>query len=90
VAVDKFVIKTDVAGVALDFGNENQRFLGKLSIADTCQYMEHGHFDKGSMGPKVEAAARFVKNTGKRAEIISIYNNVEATVVGKAGTEFII
>jgi carbamate kinase len=42
------------------------------------------------MGPKVEAAARFVKNTGKRAEIISIYNNVEATVVGKAGTEFII
>jgi len=89
VGVDKFVITTDVPGVALDFGNENQRFLSKLSVADACRYMEHGHFDKGSMGPKVEAAAGFVKNTGKRAAITSIYN-VEATVVGKAGTEFIL
>lgn len=89
VGVDKFVITTDVPGVALDFGTENQRFLSKLSVADACRYMEHGHFHKGSMGPKVEAAARFLKNSGKEAAITSIYN-VEATVAGKAGTEFIL
>ncbi len=87
VGVDKLLITTNVPGVALDFGNENQRFLSRLSVADASRYMEHGHFDKGSMGPKVEAAAVFAKNTGKRAAITSIYN-VEATVAGKAGTEF--
>lgn len=85
--VDKFAITIDVPGVALDFGTENQRFLLKLSIDDACRYMEHGHFHKGSMGPKVEVAAQYLKNTGKRAAITSIYN-VETTVAGKAGTEF--
>lgn len=89
IGVDKFVITTDVPGVALDFGTENQRFLSRLSVVDACRYMEHGHFHKGSMGPKVEAAARFLNNTGKRAAITSIYN-VETTVAGKAGTEFIL
>jgi carbamate kinase len=42
-------------------------------------------FSAGSMGPKVEAACRFVENTGRRAGIGAI-DQAEAILQGKAGT----
>ena len=41
-----------------------------------------------NMGPKIEAAKRFIEGGGKRAVITSI-NAIEAAVEGKAGTELI-
>jgi carbamate kinase len=43
-------------------------------------------FAAGSMGPKVEAACRFVENTGRKAGIGAI-DQAEAILEGKAGTE---
>ena len=42
-------------------------------------------FAAGSMGPKVEAACDFVRETGKRAAIGSLAD-IEAIVAGQAGT----
>lgn len=42
-------------------------------------------FAAGSMGPKVEAACRFVENTGRRAGIGAI-DQAEAILQGRAGT----
>jgi carbamate kinase len=42
-------------------------------------------FASGSMGPKVEAALRFVEAGGTRAVITSL-ENIEQAVHGKAGT----
>jgi carbamate kinase len=48
-----------------------------------------GHqFAAGSMGPKVEAAARFAAKTGKRAAIGSL-GDITGIVAGSAGTNVI-
>jgi carbamate kinase len=45
-------------------------------------------FAAGSMGPKVDAAARFVEHTGKRAAIGSL-EDIEKIVDGAAGTNVV-
>ena len=45
-------------------------------------------FAAGSMGPKVEAAARFVEATGKRAAIGAL-DHIEEIVEGTAGTQVV-
>ena len=40
------------------------------------------------MGPKIEAAVQFVKNSGKSAVIASI-EDIERAVEGESGTEII-
>ena len=86
VGVDIFVIATDVEGVALNYGTANQKFLRQLNIQSATQLIAEGHFAAGSMHPKVEAAAQFVRHGGKRAVITSI-EAIESAVKGEAGTE---
>lgn len=86
VGVDIFLIATDVAGVALNFGMPAEKFLRKINIKAAESYITEGHFPAGSMAPKVEAAIQFIRNNGKRAVITSIEEIVSA-VKGEAGTE---
>jgi carbamate kinase len=86
VGVDIFVIATDVEGVALSYGEPEQRFLRSLTLQEAERYFREGHFPAGSMGPKVAAAVNFIRSGGKRAAITSI-EAIEAAVEGKAGTE---
>ncbi|MGD8993155.1 MAG: carbamate kinase, partial [Desulfobacterales bacterium] len=86
VGVDIFVIATDVVGVALDFGTPDEKFVRRLNIGSADHLIAEGHFADGSMRPKVEAAARFVRNGGQRAVITSI-EEIESAVKGQAGTE---
>jgi carbamate kinase len=44
-----------------------------------------GHFASGSMGPKVEAACRFVEQGGTRAVITDLADILDA-VAGETGT----
>lgn len=87
VGVDLFLIASDVEGVALSFGSTEQRFLRTLSLSEADSYLKQGQFPAGSMGPKVEAAAQFLRSGGKRAVITSL-ESIEAAVEGRAGTEF--
>jgi carbamate kinase len=48
-------------------------------------YAAAGHFASGSMGPKVEAACRFVTAGGARAAIAALDSIAEAAA-GRAGT----
>ena len=86
VGVDIFLIATDVEGAALHFGKPEQEFLRSLNLKQADRYLKEAHFPPGSMGPKVEAAAQFIKGGGKRAIIASI-QGIEDAVAGKAGTE---
>lgn len=88
VNVDIFLIATDVEGVALRYGMADQEFLRRLTIKEASLYTAEGHFPPGSMGPKVEAAARFIQRGGKRAVICSI-EAIEEAVAGRAGTELV-
>jgi carbamate kinase len=86
VGVDVFVIATDVEGVALSYGEPEQRFLRSLTLQEAERYSREGYFPAGSMGPKVGAAVNFIRSGGRRAVITSI-EAIDAAVEGKAGTE---
>jgi len=85
VGADLFCIATDVEGVALDYGTENQRFIQDLTVVEATRYAAAGQFPAGSMGPKVTAAAEFTGATGRRAVITGI-DAIEAAVAGRKGT----
>jgi carbamate kinase len=86
VKADIFLIATDVQGAAINHGTKEETFLDQISVSELEKYFEQGQFTTGSMGPKVEAAINFVRNTGKRANITRLQDIVKA-VLGKAGTE---
>jgi carbamate kinase len=80
-SADLFVMATDVDGVYLGWGTPEQRRLGQVTPEELA-----GHeFAAGSMGPKVEAAARFAVKTGQRAAIGSLAD-IAGIVAGTAGT----
>ncbi|MGD0395422.1 MAG: carbamate kinase [Nitrososphaerales archaeon] len=85
--VDLMMILADVDGVFLNYGRPEQRFVERMSVRAARKYLAQGQFPAGSMGPKVEAAVRFIESGGKRAVIGSL-EKVEATLGGEAGTDF--
>lgn len=84
VEADVFVMVTDVDGVYVDWGTPDQR---KIERGTPEELRSYG-FAAGSMGPKVEAAARFVERTGKRAAIGGMEQIVDI-VEGTAGTQVV-
>ena len=79
---DCLVIATDVAAVFVDWGKPQQRALGSVSP----KMLAGMTFPAGSMGPKIDAACRFVQASGKRAVIGSL-DQIEAMLAGSAGTQ---
>jgi carbamate kinase len=84
VDAELLVLATDVDGVYADWGTPGQRRLGQVTPAE----LRDEQFAAGSMGPKVEAAARFVEATGKRAAIGSLAE-IERIVAGETGTQIV-
>ncbi len=78
-------ILTGVEQVMLDFGTPEQRSLDSLTVAEARGYLAQGQFPAGSMGPKIDAACRFVEQGGRRALITDIYT-LTAALEGKTGT----
>ena len=78
---DLLVIATDVNAAFIDFGKPTQKAIGQAHPDD----MEKLGFAAGSMGPKVQAACEFARQTGKTAVIGSL-SDIEAIVQGSAGT----
>ena len=78
---DLLVIATDVDAVYLGWGTPEQERLDRA----TPEELDRLGLDEGSMGPKVRAAARFVRATGKRAVIGSL-DELAELVCGTAGT----
>ncbi|MEL6307225.1 MAG: carbamate kinase [Chloroflexota bacterium] len=85
---DLFMISTGVEKVALHFGTENQQDLGTMTLQETAQYIEAGHFAVGSMLPKIEAARQFVQNGGPQA-IITNPANLTRALQGITGTRIL-
>ena len=80
-AADVFVIATDVEGVYLNYGTDNEHVIRRT----TPQQLEQFEFSPGSIAPKVGAACRFVRETGNKA-IIGSLDNLQKIIDGKSGT----
>jgi carbamate kinase len=79
------VIATDVDAAVLGWGTPDARPLGATTPAELRAHLAAGAFGSGSMGPKVDAACRFVDATGRRAVITSLHR-LAGAVEGTAGT----
>lgn len=84
-AADVLMILTDVDGVHLDYGKPTARRIAQLTLAEADDLLRSGGLGKGSMEPKVEAAAAFVRRGGSRAVIAQLSDGL-AALQGKAGT----
>ncbi|MGP6220729.1 carbamate kinase [Caldiplasma sukawensis] len=85
IEADVLAILTDVNGVFLNYGKEDQKMLSKVKVDEIDEYIERGEFSKGSMLPKVQAAVKFVRNGGKKAVIGSL-ENADKVINGEDGT----
>jgi carbamate kinase len=86
VDADTLVIATDVPNVMLDFGTPSARPLGRVTVAELAAHAADGQFARGSMGPKVDAALRFVRAGGTRAVITTLEHIADAVSGDDAGT----
>ena len=85
IKADILLILSDVDYVYLNYGKKGQEEIREISADELLKYQKEGHFPAGSMGPKVEAAIRFVRNGGKETIITSIEKAWDA-IKGKTGT----
>jgi carbamate kinase len=81
---DALLLLTDVAAVETDYGTAGSRPIGTATAAEMRSY----GFPDGSMGPKVEAACRFVERTGGFAAIGSL-TDAAGLLAGSAGTRIV-
>lgn len=86
IRAEVLLILTDVDAVYAAFGTPEERPLRRLTLAEADLLVASGELGAGSMGPKVEAAAQFVREGGRRA-IIARLDQGRAAVTGEAGTE---
>lgn len=86
VYADYLFILTAVDRVAINFGQENQQNLAKMSVTEAKGYIEEGHFAAGSMRPKVEAAIRFVQGDPDRKAVIASLEKAPLAIKGESGT----
>jgi carbamate kinase len=84
VGADLLLMATDVDGVYLDWGTPQSRRLGRVTPQELAGY----EFAAGSMGPKVNAAVRFNRKTGRRAAIGAL-DDITGIVAGIAGTNVV-
>jgi len=78
---DLYLMATDIDAVYVGWGTPEARAIKRASPDAIREY----EFPAGSMGPKVEAACRFVERTGARAAIGAL-SELPAIVAGRAGT----
>jgi carbamate kinase len=88
IGAEVLVILTDVDCVYQDFGTPGQRALRRLTLGEAEALLAGSALGRGSMAPKVEAAADFVRRGGRRAIIARLDQGSEA-VAGRAGTEVV-
>lgn len=85
---DLFLISTAVPQIALNYNQPEQQWLDRMSLAEAKQYLEQGHFAKGSMAPKVQAVINYLEAGGSEA-LVTDPRNIERALAGETGTRIV-
>jgi carbamate kinase len=83
---DLLMIPTGVPRVAIRFGQPDQLWLDRITVAQARGYAAEGHFGAGSMGPKIEALLGFVTARPGARGVITNAESIERALRGEAGT----
>ncbi len=81
---DALLLVTAVDRVMLHYGKPEQQALDTITAAEAARHLAAGQFPPGSMGPKVEAALRFLAQGGEVA-VITSPGLLAATLTGAGG-----
>jgi carbamate kinase len=85
---DLLLISTGVEKVSLNFNTRDEYALDVMTLQEAHRYLDEGHFARGSMYPKIEAAVDFVHNGGPRA-IITNPANLTRALHHETGTRIV-
>ncbi|MCC6751350.1 MAG: carbamate kinase [Deltaproteobacteria bacterium] len=88
IGAELMIILTDVPQVYVAYKKPEQRALSAVTMDDVERLIGEGHFAAGSMGPKVEAIAGFLRAGGKRG-LITNPGSLEDALAGRGGTHFV-
>jgi carbamate kinase len=88
VEADALLLLTDVPFVHLGSGEHGRTPIRRLTMAAVAAGIEDGTFAAGSMGPKVTAAAEFVRRTGRFAAIGAL-EDATAVLEERTGTRVV-
>ncbi|MCL2399460.1 MAG: carbamate kinase [Defluviitaleaceae bacterium] len=83
---DMLVILTGVEKVFINYRKPNSEQLSTLTPDEAEKYIAEGHFAKGSMLPKVEAAVQFAQSKPGRKALITLLSKAKDGIAGKTGT----
>ncbi|MFA6647681.1 MAG: carbamate kinase, partial [Candidatus Izemoplasmatales bacterium] len=84
--VDMLVILTAVNKVKINFNTPEEKDLDHITLKEIDELIEKGHFLKGSMLPKIEAAKAFVSGKKHRTAIIASLDEAKEALLGHTGT----
>ena len=76
---------TDVDNVFLNYQEKDQITISEISGSKISQFLKDGHFQEGSMAPKIRAALYFLRYHGKKVIITSI-DKLKDAIHNQAGT----
>ena len=78
-------IITDVDNIYINYMKTNQKTLNQITVSKTIKYLKEGHFQEGTMAPKIRAALYFLKHHGEKVVITSI-SNLKNAIINNSGT----
>ena len=84
-SADLFIILTGVDRVARDFGTPSQAPIAEMDVELARRLLAEGQFPPGSMGPKIDAAIRYIEAGGRQVLIARAESLTEA-LAGQTGT----
>jgi carbamate kinase len=86
IGAEMLLLITPVKQVAIFYGTPKQKNLESMTLKEAKRYFAEGHFPPGSMGPKIEAAIKFLESGGKKTIIASL-ESIDAAIKGEGGTQ---
>lgn len=83
---DELIILTGVPCVYKNFGMPDQEALNKLTVSAARELTAQGHFEEGTMLPKIEAAIAYLEKNPAGSVLITSISAVSEAIKGKSGT----
>ncbi|MEG0181334.1 MAG: carbamate kinase, partial [Peptostreptococcaceae bacterium] len=86
IGADMLIILTAVEKVYINYNQENQQALDKLTLEEARMYIKQNQFAPGSMLPKIEACIDFVESKKEAKAIITSLEKAKDALNGYTGT----
>ena len=85
IGADLLMVSTGVEKVAINFNRPDRQWLDHMTVAEAKKHSADNQFDRGSMGPKIQAVIEFLEGGGSTG-LITNPPNIGRALAGETGT----